>query len=317
LVIKVAIIRTYRHAVAYLLFGAAILTIFSICLQSHAAEIEPRAYGNAPVGVNFLILGYIYSDGGISTPASSPLSDANVTMHTGILAYARTLDVWGMPGKFDVVVPYSSLSGTAMAFGEQVGRNISGFNDPRFRFSVIFYGAPILSVKEFADYQQDLLIGASIQVSPPLGQYDSRKMVNLGNNRWYVKPDIGISKAWGDFTLELSTGMFFFTDNDNYYGGKRLEQDPVSTTQLHVMYNFSNGVWAALSGTYDYGGRTTVDGVRKDDLQSNSRVGLTLGLPLDRKNSIKLYGSTGISIRTGSDYDLLGIAWQYRWGGGL
>ncbi len=111
--------------------------------------------------------------------------------------------------------------------------------------------------------------------------------------------------------------MFFFSDNDNYYGGKRLEQDPVSTTQLHVTYNFSKGVWAALSGTYDYGGRTTVDGVRKDDLQSNSRVGFTLGLPLDRKNSIKLYGSTGVSIRTGTDYDLLGIAWQYRWGGGL
>ena len=188
-----AITRTYRHSTVYLLFGAAILTILLISLQTHAAEIEPRAYGNAPVGVNFLILGYVYSDGGLSTPASSPISDANLKMHTGILAYARALDVWGKPGKFDVVVPYSSLSGTAMAFGGQVDRNVSGFNDPRFRFSVIFYGAPVLSVREFADYQQDLLIGASIQVSPPLGQYDSKKMVNLGNNRWYVKPDIGIS----------------------------------------------------------------------------------------------------------------------------
>lgn len=295
----------------------ALLAFFLICLHAHAAEIEPRAFGNAPVGVNFFIMGYVYSDGGLSTPASSPVSDANLKIHTGILAYARTLDVWGMPGKFDVVLPYSSLSGTATAFGGQVERNVSGFNDPRFRFSVIFYGAPVLSVKEFADYQQDLIIGASIQVSPPLGQYDSGKMVNLGNNRWFVKPDIGISKAWGDFTVELSTGMFFFSDNENYFGGQRLEQDPISTTQLHVMYNFPKGVWAALSGTYDYGGRTTVDGVRRNDLQSDSRVGLTIGLPLDRNNSIKLYGSTGVSIRTGSDYDLLGMAWQYRWGGGL
>ncbi len=311
------VIRTYRHAAAYLRFGSAILAILLISLQIHAAEIEPRAYGNAPVGVNFLILGYIYSDGGLSTSASLPISDANLTMNTGILAYARTLDVWGKPGKFDVVIPYSGLSGTAMVSGVAVDRKISGFNDPRFCFSVIFCGAPILSVEEFANYQQDLIIGTSVQVSPPLGQYDSKKIVNIGNNRWFVKPDIGISKAWGDLTLELSTGMFFFSDNDNYYGGKRLEQDPVSTTQLHVTYNFSRGVWAALSGTYDYGGRTTVDGVRKDDLQSNSRVGFTLVLPLDRKNSIKLYGSTGVSIRTGTDYDLLGIAWQYRWGGGL
>ncbi len=162
-----------------------------------------------------------------------------------------------------------------------------------------------------------MIIGASVQVSAPLGQYDSDKLVNLGTNRWSVKPDIGISKAWGDFTLELSTGVIFFTDNDDYFGGKKQEQDPVSTTQLHAMYNFGRGIWAAVSGTYDYGGRTTIDGVRSDDSQSNWRVGATLGLPVNRNNSVKLYASTGVSTRTGSDYDLIGIVWQYRWGDGL
>jgi hypothetical protein len=72
-----------------------------------------------------------------------------------------------------------------------------------------------------------------------------------------------------------------------------------------------------LNGTYDFGGRTTVGGVRSDDEQGNSRFGATLALPVNRNNSIKLYANTGVSTRTGSDYTLGGIAWQYRWGGGL
>lgn len=295
----------------------AVITLFCGVVRAAAGEIEPRAYVNTPVGVNFLLAGYVYSDGGLSTPGSSPLKNAQVTINTGLLAYARSLDVWGNSGKFDVIVPYSELSGTADVSGEPRTRNISGFNDPRFRFSVNFYGAPSLSVEEFPNYQQDVLIGASVQVSAPLGQYDETKLVNLGNNRWYIKPDIGISKAWGDFTLELSGGVTFFTDNDDYFGGKTQEQDPVYTGQFHATYNFVRGFWAALSGTYDNGGRTTVNGVRSSDYQNNSRMGITLALPVNRNNSLKLYASSGIHTSVGNDFDLYGIVWQYRWGGGL
>jgi hypothetical protein len=285
--------------------------------RAGAAELEPRAYSNTPVGLNFLIAGYAYSEGGLSTNDSSPIKDAHLRIHTEVLAYARALDVWGKSGKFDVILPYSQLSGTATVGGQPRERVVSGLNDPRFRFSVNFYGAPALSMQEFAGYRQDLLIGASVQVSAPFGQYDSGKLVNLGTNRWFIKPDIGISKAFGPLTLELTAGVFFFTNNDDYYGGTTLEQDPLYTTQAHVICSFGRGVWGSLDGTYDFGGRTTVGGVRGDDEQGNSRFGATLALPVNRNNSIKLYASTGISTRTGSDYRLGGIAWQYRWGGGL
>jgi hypothetical protein len=285
--------------------------------RADAGEIEPRSYVNTPIGVNFLLAGYAYSDGDLATSGSSPLKDANLTMHTFILAYARSLDIMGKSGKVDVIIPYSDLSGTAMVAGQRRERDVTGLNDPRLRFSVNFYGAPALTVQEFPKYQQDLIVGASIQVSAPLGQYDEDKLVNLGNNRWFLKPDLGISKAWGDFTLELSTGVTFYTDNDEYFNGNKLEQDPVSTTQLHATYNFVQGIWAALSGTYDYGGRTTINGVENNDLQQNLRMGATLAMSVNRNNSIKLYASTGVHTSIGNDYDLLGIVWQYRWGGGL
>jgi len=299
--------------------GALLCVAALVFAAEHAcaAELEPRAYVNTPVGLNFLIAGYTYSEGGLSTSASSPIKDAQLRIHTEFLAYARALDVWGKSGKFDVILPYSQLSGTAAVEGQPRERQVSGLNDPRFRFSVNFYGAPALSVQEFADYRQDTLIGASVQVSAPVGQYDSGKLVNIGTNRWSIKPDIGISKAFGQLTLELTAGLVFFTNNEEYFGGTTLEQDPVFSTQAHVTYDFGRGVWGALDGTYDYGGRTTVNGVRGDDVQKNSRGGVTLALPVDRNNSIKLYASTGVSTRTGSDYTLGGIAWQYRWGGGM
>jgi hypothetical protein len=295
----------------------AVIAIMLAAAQAHAGDIEPRAYVNTPVGINFLLAGYAYSDGGLSTAGSSPIKDAKLKINTGVLAYARSLDVWGKSGKFDVILPYSQLSGKAMVAGQPRERDVSGFHDPLFRFSVNFYGAPALSLQEFADYRQDVIIGASVQVSAPLGKYDKEKLVNLGNNRWFIRPDIGISKAWGALALELSSGVFIFSNNDDYYGGSTLEQDPVSSTQVHATYNLGNGVWVAVSGTYDYGGRTTKDGVRRDDSMSNSRAGATLALPVNRNNSIKLFVNGSVHTRSGSDYDMVGIVWQYRWGNGL
>jgi hypothetical protein len=282
-----------------------------------AQDLEPRAYLNTPVGLNFLLAGYGYAAGGVATDPSLPLQNADLQVHSALLAYARALDVWGKSGKADVVLPYAWLSGTAEVEGQPRERDVSGLADPRLRFSVNFYGAPALARQEFASYRQDLIIGASLQVSVPLGQYDADKLVNIGTNRWSFKPELGLSKAWGPLTLELTTGATFYTDNHDFFGGKTRAQAPIYSVQGHVSYNVGAGIWVALDGTYYTGGRTTVDGVEGDDLQKNTRLGVTVALPVNRHISVKLYGSTGVSTRTGSDFDAIGIVVQYRWGGGL
>ncbi len=172
-------------------------------------------------------------------------------------------------------------------------------------------------MKEFANYKQDLIIGASLQVSVPSGQYDSSKLVNIGTNRWSFKPEVGISKALGPWTLEVAAAATLYTDNNDFFGGNTRSQDPLYSFQGHAIYSFRSGIWASLDVTYFTGGRTTINGTRNDDLQENWRVGGTLAFPVSARNSIKLYASSGVSSRTGNDYDLIGIAWQYRWGGGL
>ena len=293
------------------------LTLLLLHGIAGAQEIEPRAYTYAPIGVNFLVAGIGYSQGGISFDPAVPLTNAKLKTDLAALAYARVLEIGGQSARFELIAPYASLSGTAEYVGQPVAREISGFGDPKQRLSMNFLGAPALNLKEFAGYQHDLIVGGSLQVSLPVGQYDRDKLVNIGSNRWYVKPELGISKGWGRWTLEGTTAVTFFGANDDFFGGKHREQAPIYTFQGHLVYGFPSGIWGALTAAYLTGGRSTLDGVRGNDLQQNSRIGATLAFPVDRNNSIKLYASSGVYTRTGTDFDTIGIAWQYRWGGGL
>ena len=284
---------------------------------ARAQSIEPRAYSNAPVGVNFLIAGAYYTRGGLSFDTALPITDPQLKTSNAVLGYARTLDLWGKSGKFDVIVPYTWLSGQALYRGDAVERQVDGFADPLFRLSVNFYGAPALTLPEFKSYEQDVIVGTSLQVSVPAGQYDSTKLVNIGTNRWSFKPELGVSKALGPLTLEFKAGVTLFTTNTDFFNGNTRSQDPLYSIQSHAIYNFRSGIWASVDATYFAGGRTTLNEALQNDLQQNWRIGGTLAFPLDAYNSIKLYASSGVSARTGNSFDLIGIAWQYRWGGGL
>ena len=297
-------------------------TVFVLALgagvpAASAQDIEPRAYSNAPIGVNFLIGAYVYTRGGIAFDSSLPIVDPELTTSSAVAAYARVIEIAGQSARVEAIVPYAWLSGSATYGGEPVERIVDGFTNAAFRLSVNLYGAPAMTLKEFAGWEQDLIVGASFRVTVPWGQYDDTRIVNIGTNRWSFKPEVGVSKAIGPWTLELTAAATFFTDNDDFYGGKTRAQDPLFSAQTHVIYSFPRGIWGSLDATYFAGGRTTIDGALNADLQQNWRVGGTLSLPVDRHNSIKFYASSGVSSRTGNDYDLVGVAWQYRWGGGL
>ena len=202
--------------------------------------------------------------------------------------------------------------------GEPVERNVSGFADPRFRLSVNLYGAPALTLKEFKDYEQDLIVGASLQVSVPSGQYDASRLVNIGTNRWSFKPEVGVSKALGPWTLEFQAAARSSRTTTISTGGNTRSQDPIYSMQGHVDLRLSVGYLGF--GRRHLLHRRPHDAQRHAERAICSRTGVwavRLAFPVDVHNSVKLYASSGVSARTGNSYDLLGIAWQYRWGAGL
>ena len=158
------------------------------------------------------------------------------------------------------MAPYSWLGGNAVFAGQPIQRSVNGLTDTSARLSVNFYGAPAMDLQEFRNYQQDLILGASLTVTAPTGQYDSSRLVNLGTNRWSVRPELGASKALGHLTFELSVGPTFFTDNTNFLNGHTRSQDPILSGQAHAIYDFGSGIWASLDGQYLTGGSTAIDG---------------------------------------------------------
>jgi hypothetical protein len=297
---------------------AASLCVFAI-YSSHvwAQSLEPRSYSETPVGLNFLIAGDNYIEGSVSFDPTLPVTDAHLHANSEIFAYSHTWDAWGDSAKFDVTLPVVSLAGSALLEGRQRTREIAGLGDPSFLVSINLLGAPALTLKEFAGYRQDLILGASLLVTVPEGQYDPTKLVNIGSHRWSFKPEIGISKALDRWTFDFYTSATIYTANDDYVNGGTLQQAALYAAQGHTMYDFPNGIWLAVDGTFYWGGRTTTNGVRSDLVQGVSRVGATLALPVNRHNSLKLYAGAGTSSRTHSSYNDVGIAWQYRWGAGL
>jgi hypothetical protein len=290
---------------------------FGTLPQALAQSMEPLSYSNAPIGLNFLIVGGTYQTGSVLVDPTLPAKDVTAEVNTATLAYSRVFDFWGQSGSLAFVLPNAWLAASGEVFDQARSISRNGLADMTLRLAVNLVGAPALTLQEFASYQQDTIVGVTLLVTAPTGQYDPSKLVNIGTNRWSFKPEIGISKALGPWTLEAAAGVTFFTDNDQFFGSGVRQQDPLYAMQAHAIYNFSRRLWAALNGTYYTGGRTTLNGKQGDDRQNNTRWGATLAYSLDRMNSIKGYYSSGASARTGTNFQVVGLAWQIRWGAGL
>ena len=307
--------RKFRPRLAGIVLVALAAVGFGAEVRSQS--LEPRAYSNSPTGLNFVLVGFQNSNGAIELDPTLPVEDADAEVDTGYIGYVRTLEVAGNSAKLGVVLPYASLQADGFADGVFRERDAVGLADPTFFFSYNLFGAPALSVQEFKDYRQEKIIGVSLKVIAPLGDYDSDKLINISTNRWTLEPGIGISSAFGNWTLEASGAAAFYTDNNDFFNGQKREQDPIYSAQFHVTYTFPSKIWVAASTTYYEGGKTTIDSIEKDDIQENWRTGITLSLPLNRNQAVKLYGSRGVSTRTGTNFDIAGVLWQYRWGGGF
>jgi hypothetical protein len=284
---------------------------------SVAQDLEPRLYSNAPPGVNFVVAGYAYSEGNVLPDPSVGIENAQLEVDGPLFGFARSLAIAEDSAQVAVAAARVCLDGSAEYAGQTYTRDVCGLTDLRVRLGWNFLGAPAMDLREFASYQQDLILGAALNVSVPVGDYDPERLVNIGTNRWAVRAELGLSKAIARWTLELSASAAFFETNDDFFGGSVRSQDPMYSLQGHVIYGFASGIWVAADATFYRGGRTTTDGNLNNDLQSSSRVGVTVSFPVNRRQSVKVAASTGATSRVGTDFDTITATWQYRFGAGL
>ncbi len=278
-----------------------------------AQELEPGAYWPIPSGFNVLTVANSLNWGDLAFDPAAPIDEASATINTTGLAYTRAFGLAGRSANASLVVPVVGGHLEGLVLGEFAETGRFGLGDPRVRFAINLFGAPAMTPKEYGSYVQRGIVGVSVTVAPPLGQYDSAKVINLGTHRWSVKPELGLSRTFGHWVIEMMAGVWLFSDNNNFYGGSIREQDPIVATQVHVTYKFKRAMWLAGDANFYTGGQTTIGGKQNLDLQRNSRIGATFSSAIARGQAIRLSVSQGAVTNIGADFTSIGVGYNYAW----
>jgi hypothetical protein len=282
---------------------AALLTL-GACWSSTALaqDLEPRRWTHLPTGLNFIGLGYGHTEGDVLFDPVLELEDVEYTMDSAIVSYVRSHGFFGKTARFDVMVAHHSGDWKGLLQGEPASTSRDGFGDPRLRWSILLLGAPAENRQEFAKSEKsNTIVGAAIAVTLPLGEYDDDLLINLGQNRWVIRPQMGVTHMFGKWAVELTGSVWFFTDNQDFFLDTTLESDPFYSLQAHLIHTFRPGLWASLSGGYGLGFQSTISGNKVDNESENFITALSVGLPINRKQGIKL---AWFRLRTHADTGL-------------
>jgi hypothetical protein len=292
-----------------------VIVIGLLPFSGRAQDLDPRAYARVPINATTVIMGYSFSQGGVVTDPTFPLEDLEARVHAASLGVAHSFSFFGLTSQALVALPVSWVSGSAKINGQPQTAYRSGLADARIRLSVLFLGAPAATVAQLQKAPRKTVLGASINIVAPTGQVFEDKLINIGANRWSFRPELALSQPVGKrWLLDIYAGVWFFTDNRNFYPGDALrEQAAMGAFQGHFSYNISPRAWVALDATFYRGGQSTVNGKINDDRQSNSRIGATMVLPVGKRHSIRLAVSRGAIVRIGQNFNTASVGWQSSW----
>jgi hypothetical protein len=291
----------------------------ALCVMAHAGaaaaqDLEPKAYSAAPVGANFLVVSSTWSRGSVVFDETLPISDVRSEVDAFVVAVGRSFNLFGDLALVTAALPYARAEATGKVQEQAAAISRSGLADARIKLSVNLRGNPAMSPREFARTPRRAIVGASLTVQAPAGQYYPTKLINLGNNRWAFKPEVGISLPIRRLDVDAYAACWFFTANDDFYpGGAARVQDPVLAAQAHVSYTLRPRLWVAFDSTWYAGGSSRVADGDASAGVNNSRGGITLSVPIGARYSLKAAYASGITVRTGTNFTTFAVAWQALW----
>ena len=287
-----------------------------------AQDLAPRAYLITPVHANALNLTYSFFTGGLNFNGTVPITGATGTYSVPVISYYHAFNLLGRSANITASLPYAVGTFEGEVLGAQTKVYRSGLLDSGYRLSVNLKGAPAMQLKEFVKWKQKVLLGASVRIVAPTGQYDPYKLINWGINRWAFKPEFGYSQRWDKWMLDGYAGLWFYTANNAAYAGPfpgKQTQTPVGSFEGHLSRDFGKRrFWASLDGNFWFGGIASLNGIQNlETKQTSSRLGGTISVPVNRQQSFKANYSVGSYVRFGGNYHTITVGWQYSWIGRL
>lgn len=315
--------RQQRGVLARALIYGLISATWVICLCRIAPgqDLAPRAYVITPIHSNAVVVTYSFFDGNLDFQGAVPIADATAKANVPVLALYHSFNMFGRSANVTAGLPYGEANFRGQVFGSETNAYRSGLFDSVYRISTNLIGGPAMPPPEFRKWRQKDLVGVSLRIIAPTGQYDSTKLINFGTNRWGFKPEIGYSRRNGHWIFDTYFGSWFYTTNpkffseNQYYPGVQAQtQAPVGAFEGHVSYDVRPRLWVSFDANYWFGGKTSLNGVQNPVTQlSSSRLGATASFPINRHQSVKVSYSNGAYIRYGGNFQNLSIAWQYSW----
>ena len=301
------------RALTLLLLAAVLASV-----EVYAQNLEPRRWTHLPTGLNIVGSGVGATEGDILFDPVLRIEDATFELYTLGATYIRSFEVLGRSGRIDFRQPYGYGRWQGLVDGDPTAVRRHGLLDPSIRFSVNLLGAPPLSGKAFMDYRVAnptyTTVGAAVSLTLPLGEYFPERLINLGQNRYIVRTQLGVLHQRGPWQFELTGTVSFYEDNDEFFGGTQLKQEPLGFLQAHATRSFARGMWASVSGGYSYGGESQIDGVSKNNDERTRFYALSFGVPLTRQQNLKLtYVNAKTNILLGSNSDSLLLSWSMAW----
>jgi len=278
-------------------------------------SLEPRRWTHLPINHHFIGVVSGFTTGDISFDPTLQIEDATMDLYTLGAGYIYSFNLLGKTARIEANLPYAYGYWEGTLAGQAASTRRHGFADPSLRFSVNLLGSPALDGKEFANFRAAhpvrTLFGVALDLTLPLGEYYVDRLINLGGNRYVLRPQIGVLHQRPKWEFEATVSAFLFGENDEFFRGSDREQDPLWFAQGHVIHNFQRGRWVGLSGGYGYGGENTIDGVDKDDAGRASFWAASFGMPLSMSQSVKFtFASSYTNTRTGTDLGNFIAAWS-------
>jgi len=282
-----------------------------------AEDIEPRRWTPLPVGTTVAGVAVARGSGDVAFDPVLKLEDTALEVTTTLVSVVHAFDLLGRTARFDFLLPYQHARWEGLLDGEPRTADRRGLADPRLRLSVNLLGAPARSGQDFIAYRAshpvNTVVGAALALTLPLGEYQKDKLLNLGQKRFAIQPQLGVVHTRGPWSYELTGSVSFFTDNNEFLVDHSRAQDPVLLLQAHAVYADPRGWWASAGAAYDWGGSSTIDGVAKNDYREDLLYGGAVGLSLNPRTSVQVtYVANRAQTEVGSDMDNLALGLSVR-----
>jgi hypothetical protein len=195
----------------------------------------------------------------------------------------------------------------------------AGFGDPNTQLTVNLFGTPPLkSNVDLLNYEPTWTVDFAGLLAFPIGTYESDKLVNIGQNRWYGRLALPLKYHFRVFapgrmsSFEVMPSVWLFGENDNFLGQK-LENDPLWSVEAHLTHDFTTTFYGSLDLLYQNGFRSQLDGANVAEKLEIGSIGFTLNYQVSDNAGIR----TSFSSNVFGDGDLntavLRVQFTYAW----